>query len=73
VWCGVPSKRILKPFFSEATVTGTFYLTVLDGIILCCKILFPDEDCYFQHIGSPLQYHSDVRNILDARFHHEHG
>jgi hypothetical protein len=36
---------MLEPFFSEATVTGTAYLTALeDKNTLCINILFSDED-----------------------------
>jgi hypothetical protein len=43
---------MMGPFFFEATVACTSYLTMLqDIIILCINSLFSDEDRYFQHDG----------------------
>jgi hypothetical protein len=71
VWCGMPSEWMLGSFFFEATVTGTAYLTMLKDdniLVLCINILFSDEDCYFQHDGSPPNYHTDVKNFLVVFF-----
>jgi hypothetical protein len=55
------------PFFFEVTVTGASYLTMLQDIITCINDLFSD-DCYFQHDGVPLHYHTRARNFLNAHF-----
>jgi hypothetical protein len=46
----MPSRGKLEPSFFEETVAGTAYLTMMgDNITPCIRILFSDEDCYFQH------------------------
>jgi hypothetical protein len=65
VWCSISSRGMLGSLFFEATITGTVYLTMLkDDKTRCFNILFSDEDCHFQHDGSPPHYHTFTCEML---------
>jgi hypothetical protein len=61
VWCGLSYGGLIGPFF-KVTVMGASSLSLLQANIApSTSSLFLEEECYFQRIGAPPHYHSDVR------------
>ena len=62
----VQSQFSKRPFFFDATVTGTVYLNLLRRTVMpSMREYLEDEEFYFQQDGAPPYYHRDVRSFLD--------
>ncbi|GFQ65292.1 DUF4817 domain-containing protein [Trichonephila clavata] len=67
VWCGLPSKGLIGPFFFDATVTDPVYLNLLQQYVIpSIREDFEPEEFYFLQDGAPQHYHRDVRSFLDG-------
>jgi hypothetical protein len=66
VWCGLPLRGLIGPFFFEGTGTGQVYLDMQHTSILpAIRTLFGNDRFYFQQDGAPPHFHRDERAYLD--------
>jgi len=66
VWCGLPARGLIGPFFFGGTVTGEAYLEMLRSSILpAIRVLYENTEVFYQQDGALPPYCRDVRAFLD--------
>lgn len=77
VWAGIIGRRILGPYFFDATLNGNLYLQFLqEELVPALAVLFPNEEdpdlpsdnIWFQQDGAPPHYAANVRRYLEEVF-----
>lgn len=74
VWCAIRYKKIIGPYFFDATVNQNTYIEMLENYLMPAldDINLQDRrNLYFQHDGCPAHSAISVRNWLDQHFHNK--